>query len=235
MDLTNLLKYQELDEKLYRVEQKLVASPYRKKASELQQIAKKAQAKSNELENKANTLLKEIEEIKEKFKQNNKAFENLMKEDLDKITLEDVDKLTSLKGKILNNLNYFEKSLQKYAEAINSTLLEFNKTKKHYDEARNEFMTIRAKIDEEKKVLEPEKERLQKDLQVLEKDVEKNLMAEYKKRRSDNIFPVIVPLEGKNFCGRCRMELPMAAIAKIKDKGVITCEHCKRLVYVGEK
>ena len=127
-------------------------------------------------------------------------------------------------------LPFFPKAPQR----LSQTSAAIEKTKKHYDEARNEFMAIRTKIDEEKKVLEPEKERLQKELQVLEKDVEKNLMAEYKKRRSDNIFPVIVPLEGKNFCGRCRMELPMAAIAKIKDKGVITCEHCKRLVYVGE-
>ena len=61
--------------------------------------------------------------------------------------------------------------------------------------------------------------------------MDKQLLLEYKKRRNDNIFPVVVPLEGKNFCGRCRMELPMAAISKINDTGVITCEHCKRLVY----
>ena len=69
------------------------------------------------------------------------------------------------------------------------------------------------------------------ELEDLSKSVEKNLLSEYKKRRNDNIFPVIVPLEGTNFCGRCRMELPMVAISRIKDVGVITCEHCKRLVY----
>ena len=137
----------------------------------------------------------------------------------------------TIKGKILNNLNYLEKMLQKCAENINNTLLEFNKTKKLYDEARRQFVECKKKIEEENEALTPVKEKLEKELLTLEKDVDKTLMAEYKKRRNDNIFPVVVPLEGKNFCGRCRMELPMAAISKLKNTGVITCEHCKRLIY----
>lgn len=231
MDLTNLLKYQELDEKLYEVEQKLTKSPARKRASELSKIAKNAQAKSTELENEAGNILKEIDDIKEKFEQNKKSLESLVGKDLENLSMEDLDKISSLKSKILGNLNYLEKHLQKHAESVNRILMDFNKTKKMYDEARRQFLECKAKIDEETKTLEPEKARLEKELETLSKSVESKLLAEYKKRRSDNIFPVVVPLEGTNFCGRCRMELPMAAISKIKDVGVITCEHCKRLVY----
>ena len=231
MDLKNLLKYQELDAKLYNVEQKLTSSPYKKKANELSQLAKKAQARSTELENEANNILKEIDDMKEKFNQNKKSLDSMLKKDLETLSVEELDKIAVLKGKILNNLNYLEKMLQKCAENINNTLMEFNKTKKLYDEARNQFLACKKKIEEETNVLTPEKEKLEKELLTLENDVDKTLMAEYKKRRNDNIFPVVVPLEGKNFCGRCRMELPMAAISKMKNTGVITCEHCKRLIY----
>lgn len=231
MDLTNLLKYQDLDAELYNVEQKLSKSPARKRASELSKIAKNAQTKSNELENEAGKVLKDIEDVKEKFLQNKKSLDNLISRDLDNLSMEDLDKITSLKAKILSNLNFLEKHLQKHAESVNRILMDFNKTKKMYDEARRQFMECKAKIDEETKTLEPEKARLEKELEKLSKSVESKLLAEYKKRRSDNIFPVVVPLEGTNFCGRCRMELPMAAISRIKDVGVITCEHCKRLVY----
>lgn len=231
MDLTNLLKYQELDEKLYNVEQRLTKSPARKRAGELSKIAKNAQVKSNELEAEASKVLKEIEDVKVKFEENKKSLQNLLNRDLDKLTMEDLDKITSLKAKILSNLNYLEKHLQKHAELVNRILMDFNKTKKMYDEARVQFIECKNKIDEETKTLEPEKERLTNELEELSKSVEKNLLAEYKKRRNDNIFPVVVPLEGTNFCGRCRMELPMVAISRIKDVGVITCEHCKRLVY----
>ena len=222
MDLTNLLKYQELDEKLYNVEQRLTKSPARKRAGELSKIAKNAQIKSNELESEAGKVLKEIEDVKVKFEDNKKSLQSLLNKDLDKLSMEDLDKITSLKAKILSNLNFLEKHLQKHAELVNRILMDFNKTKKMYDEARLQFIECKNKIDEETKELEPEKERLTKELEELSKSVEKNLLAEYKKRRNDNIFPVVVPLEGTNFCGRCRMELPMVAISRIKDVGVIT-------------
>lgn len=231
MDLTQLLKYQEVDTKLFQIEQKLTSSPYKKKANELAGLAKKAQAKSTELENEANNVLKEIDELKANFTQNKKSLDGLLKKDLDKFSLEELDSFTTLKSKILSNLNSLEKMLQKSAEKINNILGEFNKTKKMYDNARAQFEECKKKIQEESKVLEPEKEKIKKELQELEKHVDSKLMEEYKKRRNDNIFPVVVPLEGKNFCGGCRMELPMVAISRINDTGVITCEHCKRLVY----
>ena len=231
MDLTQLLKYQDMDAKLFSIEQKLTTSPYKKKANELSSLAKKAQAKSNELENEANNVLKEIDDLKASFNQNKKSLESLLKKDLDKFTLEELDSFTALKGKILSNHDSVENILQKSAQKINAILVEFNKTKKMYDNARVQFEDCKKKIQEESKVLEPEKEKVRKELEDLESSVDKRLLEEYKKRRNDNIFPVVVPLEGKNFCGRCRMELPMAAISKINDTGVITCEHCKRLVY----
>ena len=104
--------------------------------------------------------------------------------------------------------------------------------KKLYDEARNQYVACKQKVDEETKAYEPEKLKIKKELAELEKSVEPEIMAEYKKKRNDNIFPVIVPLEGNNFCGRCRMELPKVAISRLKEKGVITCEHCKRFIYL---
>ncbi|MGN1201482.1 MAG: zinc ribbon domain-containing protein [Candidatus Caccovivens sp.] len=231
MNIESLLKYQKLDEELFKVEQKLKNSPARKKAGELTAIAKKAQTRSTELENEAEKLINEISDIKEKYNLNKSKADEMLSTNLDNMSFEDIEKYGILKNKIMSNLGILEKMLQKNAENINHILSEFNKTKKAYDEARNQYAVCKQKIDEETKLLEPEKEKIEKQLLVLEKDVAPDIMAEYKKRRNDNIFPVIVPLEGNNFCGRCRMELPKVAISRIKEKGVITCEHCKRLVY----
>lgn len=231
MNIENLLKYQKQDEELWKVEQKLSKSQWRVKANELSAIAKKSQATSVQLEAEAGKVLADIDDIKEKYKINKAKADEMLGSKVDKMTFEDIDKTTNLKGKILSNLNILEKMLQKSAENINHILAEYNKTRKAYDEARNEYEVCKEKINEEAKQLEPEKERLKKELAVLEKSVEPNLMAEYKKKRQDNIFPVIVALENGAFCGRCRMELPKVAISRIKEQGVITCEHCKRLVY----
>lgn len=231
MNIENLLKYQKLDEELYKVEQKISNSPYKKKANELTAIAKKAQIKSAELESEAEKLISEIADIKEKYNINKSKADEMLDVDVENMSFDEIDKINSLKTKILSNLNILEKMLQKSAENINHILAEFNKTKKLYDEARAQYATCKQKIDEETKMYEPEKERLKKELSGLEKSVEPEIMAEYKKKRNDNIFPVIVPLEGNNFCGRCRMELPKVAISRIKENGVITCEHCKRFIF----
>ncbi len=231
MNIESLLKYQKADEELYRVEQKISNSPYKKKANELAQLAKKAQTRSTELENEAERLIAEISDIKEKYNFNKSKSDEMLEKNIEDLSVEDLDKLNALKSKLLSNLNILEKMLQKSAESINHILSEFNKTKKLYDDAKTKYGQCKEKIDEESKVLEPEKEKIRKSLVALEKEVEPSLMAEYKKKRNDNIFPVIVPLENNNFCGRCRMELPKVAISRIKDTGVITCEHCKRFVY----
>ncbi len=230
MNIESLLEYQKLDTELFKVEQKLLESPYRKKATELANIAKKAQVRSTELETEAEKLLNEISDIKEKYNLNKAKSDDMLGLDVEKMSMEDAEKSLNLKGKVLSNLNILEKMLQKSAEKINAILSEFNKTKKAYDEARKQYDVCKQKLEEEKKEYEPEKERLKKELQKLEKNVDASLMAEYKKRRNDNIFPVIVPLEG-NFCGRCRVEQPMVAISRIKENGVIICEHCKRFIY----
>ena len=66
MNIENLLKYQKLDEELFRIEQKISNSQYRKKANELTAVAKKTQAKSAELEAEAERLIAEIADIKDK-------------------------------------------------------------------------------------------------------------------------------------------------------------------------
>ncbi len=231
MNIENLLKYQKHDEELFKVEQKLSNSAYRRKANELTAVAKKAQAKSTELESHAEKLIVEIGEIKEKYNLTKKKADGIVASNLENMSMEELEKVNELKQKIMQNLAILEKMLQKSAETINQILSEFNKTKKAYDEARSQYAICKQKIDEETKALEPEKEKLKKELLVLEKDVDPSLMAEYKKRRNDNIFPVVVPLENGTFCGRCRMEQPKVAISKLKESGVIVCEHCKRFIY----
>ncbi len=231
MNIEGILKYQKLDGELYKVEQKISNSPYKKKANELSAVAKKSQSKSTELEAEAEKLLAEINDLKSKFSMNKAKLDEMLKNDTSKLSAEDIEKLSNVKGKIVSNLNILEKLLQKAAENINQILAEFNRTIKTFNDAKAQYAVCKQKIDEENQQLSPERERLTKELKALEKGVDGELLAEYKKKRQDNIFPVIVPLENGSFCGYCRIELPKVATSRIKEKGVITCEHCKRFIY----
>lgn len=231
MNIESLLKYQKLDEELFKIEQKSANSANKKKVNELTFVAKKSQTKSAELETEAEKIINEIADIKEKYNLNKTKSDEILATNVEGMSFEDIEKLNSLKTKVLSNLNILEKMLQKSAENINQILSEFNKTKKMYDEARDQYAVCKQKLDEETKAFDLEKEKIRKSLALLEKEVEADIMAEYKKKRNDNIFPVIVSLEGNNFCGRCHMELPKVSISRIKERGVITCEHCKRFLF----
>lgn len=231
MNIEKILKYQKVDEQMYKLEQKLAGSETKKKANEYASIAKKAQAKSVELEAESAKFIVEIEKIQKNFDISQKALNSLKNSDPEKMTLEEIEKMETLRKKVVNNLTVLEKALQKSAESVNRIISEFNAAKKTYDKARVQFDSCKQALAVETKAIEAEKTKVREELSSLEKEIDDETLSAYKKRRADGIFPVVVPLENGSFCGRCRMELAKVAISRIKEKGVITCEHCKRYVY----
>ncbi|MBP3619867.1 MAG: hypothetical protein J6J24_04325 [Clostridia bacterium] len=229
--MENLLKYQKFDEQLYKIEQKMSNGAYKKKAEALRVQAENSKRISEKLKEDAEHLLTEIEEIKSKHKLNKTKAEEILGKDIEGLSMGELEKISVLKSKIFSNLNILEKVLQKAAERINRIVTEYQKTKDIYEKIRNDYNVCKKKITEEDSVLVPEKEKLVKELAELGKSVQQELLAEYKKKRNDKIFPVFVPLESGAFCGHCRMEQPKAAISKLKEQPFITCEHCKRYIY----
>lgn len=230
MDITKILDYQKLDSELFKLEKSLRDNPNKKLANEMSNNAKNAQQRSFALEDKAGNLIKEVETVKKQFETQTQKLEQIMAKDMEKLSKEEVDNLISVKEKLAQNLNILDKNLTKLAENVNTVLAEFNKTLKVYNMAREKFAESKAKYDKDVKDVEPAKQKLEKELAALEKSVEPSLMSKYKQRRSDNLFPVFVPLNG-NSCGGCHMELPFAQISKLKSDGVYTCEHCHRVIY----
>ena len=66
--------------------------------------------------------------------------------------------------------------------------------------------------------------------QEIAKTIDPKLMEQYTKRRKDNIFPVMVPVRDSS-CGGCHMELPVSMMNKLKEDGILSCEHCRRIIY----
>ena len=92
MNIENLLKYQKLDEELFKVEQKILNSPYKKKANELATIAKKSQAKSAELEAEAEKLIAEIADLKDKYNINKSKSDEMLATKVEDMSFEDIEK-----------------------------------------------------------------------------------------------------------------------------------------------
>ena len=231
MDINKILEYQTLDSELFKIEKSLREDINKKTATQMQNNAKLAQERSYKLNDMAKNLEKEYENLKSQFDIQKNKMNEIFNKDVDSLSLEDVDKLNKLKDKLSANLTTLERNFSKIAENMNNLLADFNKTRKAFQMANEEYSKAKANFDKTQNELNPKKAEIEKKLASLEKGIDKDIIEAYKKRRVENIFPVVVALAG-NCCGGCRTELSLANISTLKEKGVLTCEHCHRIVYL---
>ena len=230
MDIKKVLEYQKMDSELFKLEKQLRESENRKSASQMQEKAKQAQERSTQLEQKAGALLKEIETVRGQYSIQEKKMNEVFAKKKKKMRKEEVEAMLTLKDKLAQNLNILDKNLTKLAENVNAVLAEFNKTVKLYNMAKEKYTETKTAYDKEVSQLEPKKQELALKLSSMAKTVDAKLMEQYAKRRKDNIFPVLVPLQEQS-CGGCHVELPISMISKLKEEGVLSCEHCHRIIY----
>lgn len=97
-------------------------------------------------------------------------------------------------------------------------------------EAKKRSAVYKAKIEEKKQEIAPKIAELEKQIKALEPKVEDKAKYEkYKQMKENGIFPVFVQLEG-DFCGGCKVELPLNFIEKLKVQHMLPCEHCNRII-----
>ena len=232
MDLSKIIEYQTLDSKLFKIERELKNNENKRIANQMHQNMKDAQTKTLKLEERAGALLAEIEKVKKQFQIQQEKMNEFVARDLSKMSKEEVDKLSVLKDKLSQNLVILDKNLSSLAETVNAVLSEFNKTIKLANNCKEQYMKCKQAYENDVKAVEKDKNDIINELKKLEKGIDGKIMGEYKKRRNENIFPVLDKLNG-NSCGGCHIELPYANISSLDANGILSCEHCHRLIYKG--
>ncbi len=232
MDLSNILEYQKLDSQLVKIERQIKDNTNKKNANKMHENMREAQSRSLKLEEKAGSILSEIEKIKKQFKIQQEKMEEFASKDLEKMTTEELNKLSVLKDKLAQNLSILERNLSSLAETVNAVLSDFNKTIKTFNNSKEQYNKSKTDYENDIKSVEDSKKEIEDKLKNLSKGIDNKIMDAYQKRRKENIFPVVVPLVN-NSCGGCHIELPYANISKLEDEGILTCEHCHRLIYKG--
>ncbi len=230
MDLNKILEYQKLDSQLVKIERQLKDNANKKNASKMHSNMKEAQNRSFKLEEKAGSLLNEIEKVKKQFKIQQDKMDEFSSKNLETLSKDEIDKLAMLKDKLAQNLAILERNLSSLAENVNSVLSDFNKTIKIFNNCKEEYAKSKSAYEDDVKAVEENQKEISSKLQTLAKSIDPKIIEAYQKRRKENIFPVVVPLAG-NSCGGCQFELPYANISKLEDEGILTCEHCHRLIY----
>lgn len=230
MNIDKILEYQKIDSELFKIEKEVRENKNKQVANQMHENMKVAQSRSIKLEEKAGVVLGEIEKLKKQYQTQEEKMNEFLSKDLTKLSKAELEKYNSLKDKLSQNLSILEKNLTSLAETVNALLADFNKTIKNFNTSKEQYLKSKEDYEKDVKEIESKKESVEGKLKKLEKEIDGKMMEAYKKRRGENIFPVLVPLKG-NSCGGCHVELPYANISILDSEGVFSCEHCRRLIY----
>lgn len=228
-----LLKYQEKDAELRKIEQELAGSEERKKAvaakryiDGVEESVAKLDARAAKLEEEYRKALTEQERLKEQEQEFVRAVESAEDETEAGYVLKKIDELA---GKIKNLMSRAEK----LSEEMTLVVKEYVKIKNETKAAQAQYAENGKKYNELKASVKGERDKIEAELKELAKGVDAPLMERYLKKRAGKIYPVVYEVRG-NVCGACNMELPMSELGKLKNGEVIDCDQCGRLLYKGK-
>ncbi len=230
--LQAILKYQEVDKKLYAIERELSGSETRKEYVKVKKFLEAAPEKLDALEVKAKALRTEADNMEKQYE---KLEESL--KDFDSI-----DELVSGGADISfykKNAQAIIDKLKKLKGDLNALVANVKSTDEEYQKLKKQVLSIEKKAAEVYKAYKDlkaqkdlEKKPFEEELALLAKDVSAEMLEVYKTKRKEKIFPVVGQIVGKR-CPYCSMDLPIAAMSKLSGGGWIECENhiCSRILF----
>lgn len=228
--MSNILNYQKTDAEINKLNKIIDKAEELNQMAKLNAFVKEAQSKSTFLENSAQKLIDEYEELKSLHDNSTKNINELIKNDVSDLGKEKLDEYIKNVNELSSELFMLERNFNMLITKIGNKLKEFEATVKNAKKARARYKEIKSKYEEKVQGVEPERKKLQNTLKELEKNVSAELLAKYKTIKQDGIFPVFVPLVDKG-CGYCGMSIPSAKFDILKTSDYIPCEHCRRMIY----
>lgn len=226
--LQAILNYQEVDRKLFKLENELAESEERKKYAKLRKFLKTAPEKLDALETKANALSAEATQLSKKYEQTANMLSDF--DNVDELINggADVSFYKKKAQSIVESLRKIKAELNALVENIKATDDEYQKLKKQVKSAQKQY----GEAEESYKAVEAsrktEKDGILADLAKAEKEVPAEMLVRYQTKRKEKIFPVV----GQLYSGRCpfcSMEPPL--VAKSKLSSGIECDHCHRIIF----
>ena len=228
--IEQLLKYQEEDSKLLKIERDAANSDEWKNYSQSKSFLTKAPEKLEAMDAKARELEAELQKINKKYEEIAETLKDF--ENLDDLVEEGAD------------IAFYKKNATQLQEKLKSLKAEINALSKNIKEADEEYKALKKKTisvqkqytefaaayQEYKKSKLAEMEAIKGELEKLSKDISPEVFKRYENKRSERIFPIICAVAGER-CSKCGMELSIAGKEKIAHGEVTECENCHRFLY----
>ena len=225
--MQEILRYQQIDGELRKLEKELAQLPERKKAAELQNDLKAGQTRLAVVEQNAQKASENFSKAKAYYDDLFIKIETLSKT-IAEADLDKVRELQRAKSNFYQMIEKLEKELSKINAQLTMVNNEYNSIIKNAKLAKTQLDTLKVKFNESKQKLEPQIEKLKADLAAQAKKVDKITLEKYNNKRESK-FPVFV----KNIngtCAGCRMAISASKMREFNSSAYIECENCGRII-----
>ena len=224
-----LLEYQKVDAQMRRIEQEVAASDEQKKFAQANKFMKSAPERFEAQDRRAAELAALREDLVRRAEDISKQIAEYS--ELDEMVEEggDVSFYKKNAQTLLDRLRALKGEMQKLNADIAATVEEYERFKKQGAAMQKQYKEYKAKRDELVNNRKDEVNRLKAQLKSIAEKIPAETLAKYQQKRKENIFPIVVPLNG-NMCV-CGMDFPIALQERLAGGNVVECEHCRRFVY----
>lgn len=225
-----LIKYQEADSRLLKIEQEMANSEERKKYAQTKNFLTKAPEKLDQLENKAQELLALLDRLNKKYAEIVETLKDF--EHLDELVEggADISFYKRNAQSIADSLKSLKSEIANLTAAVKESSEEYQALKKKVIVAQKQFPEYQKDYQDYKKSKQSEVEAIKAELAEIAKEIDPDILKKYQAKRSERIFPIICQLNGDR-CSKCGMELSIAGKEIVNSGKAIECENCHRILY----
>lgn len=231
--MNTIYKIQDLDKQILQIKRNVKNSIEYKQLTTLSNIMRDGKTFIGQTENNAENLLKEYQQIKANFDRNYAKSEIIKKNDILKSTVDNIKDFINNSNTLATEFAVLEQETKIMTEKILRLLGDYKNAMSKLKITKEKYNVLKDKVAELEKACEPQIQALNEKIKELEKGVNPEIYAKYRKLKDDNIFPVFVNLEN-NRCGGCKMELSLNFIENLKQKKMLPCEECRRIIVLDK-
>lgn len=224
-----LLEYQKVDAELRKIEQEISQSEERRKYIQAKKFMETAAEKLEGMDARARELKEMAMRLTYNYQELNKAISEYAEIDEMVEAGGDVSFYKKKVQGLTDQLRSLKNELNKLVSEIENASEEYQRMKKQTISMQKQYKEYNEKFKEVKNSRAAEVKAINEKLEKIGKNIPSDILARYKAKRRDRIFPVIVPLtNGRCICG---MDFAIAQQSALEGGNIIECEHCRRFIY----
>ncbi len=227
--MQEIIKYQEIDIKIKKLNAELKANANGQKALEMQQFLKDVQTKLVSLDENAKALSQQYDKSVAVYNEFIKKLDNLVKE-VDTAGGEKAASMVPIIEKFSSDAEKLDNHISSLQGRMNAVSRDVKNLVDNAVKARHNRDIYKAEFDKEREKIEPQINALKSELAKQRAKVSPELLAKYDAKADGKMSEVFVPeINGK--CKGCRMEISAGKMSLLNSNGIIECENCGRYIY----